>query len=66
LTRRRGGIYYAAFDFGRKPVLVVSWNAINEDESDMDAQPVGDLAYPKMREVELALARALDLTGAND
>ena len=32
----------------------------------MDVQHVGDLGYPKMREVELALARALDLTGANN
>jgi mRNA interferase MazF len=31
LTRRRGGVYYAELDgIGRKPVLVVSWNAIND------------------------------------
>ena len=112
MIRRRGGIDYAEFEFGRRPVLVVSWNAINsgmrqpicalvtttardrtiptyvevdptesgldemsfvlchplvtKDERDMDAQPVGDLGYPKIHEVELALARALDLTGANE
>ena len=112
MTRHRGGIYYAEFEFGRRPVLVVSWNAINrgmrqpicafitttardrtiptyveidptesgldemsfvlchalvtKDERDMDVQPVGDVGYSKMREVEVALARALDLTGANE
>ena len=39
---------------------------VTKDERDMDAQPVGDLGYPKIHEVELALARALDLTGANE
>ena len=31
MTRRRGEIYYAELEgVGRKPVLIVSWNAINE------------------------------------
>lgn len=111
-TRHRGSIYRAEFSFGRKPVLVISWNAVNEglrqpicalittnvrdrsiptyveidpsesgipepsfvlchaifvkDEREMDAHAIGELSYPKMLEVERAIARALDFIGASD
>ena len=49
-----------------EPSFVLCHAIFVKDESEMDAHATGELSYPKMLEVERAIARALDFIRADD